>query len=75
MEDQAALPQPALRRGRPKGHRPAARTACGLYGKAVPQQMISDTAKQIFSRIGIRYDDWEFQVDGQISMEALKDGN
>ena len=53
--------------------------ACGLYGKAVPQQMISDTAKQIFSRIGIRYDDWEFQVEGQISMErleeALKDGN
>ena len=32
------------------------------------------SAKQIFSRIGIRYDDWEFQVDGQISMEALKDG-
>ena len=47
--------------------------ACGLYGNAVPQQMISDTAKQIFSRIGIRYDDWEFQVDGQISMEAMQD--
>ena len=49
--------------------------ACGLYGKAVPQQMISDTAKQIFSRIGIRYDDWEFQVDGQISMEAMQNEN
>ena len=43
--------------------------------KAVPQQMISDTAKQIFSRIGIRYDDWEFQVDGQISMEAMQNEN
>ena len=47
--------------------------ACGLYGKTVPQQMISDTAKQIFSRIGIRYDDWEFQVDGQIRMEEMQD--
>ena len=37
--------------------------------------MISDTAKQIFSRIGIRYDDWEFQVDGQISMEAMQNEN
>lgn len=47
--------------------------ACGLYGKLVPQQMVSDTAKQIFSRIGVSKDDSR-PIEGQIELEALKDG-
>ena len=38
-------------------------SACGLYGKPVPQQMVSDTAKQIFARIGVRKDDGP--IEGQ----------
>lgn len=47
--------------------------ACGLHGKPVQDQVISDTAKQIFSRIGICHED-VCQLDGQISMEAMGDG-
>lgn len=46
--------------------------ACGLYGKLVSQQMVSDTAKQIFSRIGIRKEqEIDSQIDGQMRLEAL----
>lgn len=44
--------------------------ACGLYGKPVPQQMVSDTAKQIFVRNGIRKDERR-PIEGQIGLEAL----
>ncbi len=48
--------------------------ACGLYGKPVPQQMVSDTAKQIFSRIGARKDDSRL-IEGQILLcEVDEDG-
>jgi hypothetical protein len=47
--------------------------ACGLYGKPVSQQMVSDTAKRTFARIGICKDD-DRSTEGQIEMEALKDG-
>ena len=47
--------------------------ACGLYGQEVPQQMISDTAKQIFARIGVCKDDGP--IDGQIGIEVMKDGD
>ena len=46
--------------------------ACGLYGKAVPGQMVSDTAKAMFSRIGVAKT--EPNCDGQMSIEELKDG-
>ena len=46
--------------------------ACGLYGKPVYTQMVSNVAKQTFSRIGICYD--TIPLDGQMEMEALKDG-
>lgn len=45
--------------------------ACGLYGKPVYTQMVSNVAKQTFSRIGIRHD--TIPLDGQMEMEALKD--
>lgn len=48
--------------------------ACGLYGRQVSQQMISDTAKQIFARIGAREED-NGPVEGQIGLEVLKDGS
>ena len=44
--------------------------ACGLYGKPVHQQTVSDTAKQIFARIGIAKED-NSPIEGQISMEAI----
>lgn len=47
--------------------------ACGLYGKPVYTQMVSNVAKQTFSRIGIRHN--TIQLDGQMEMEALKDGS
>ena len=47
-------------------------TACGLHGKPVPQQMISDTAKRTFARIGIYRDDTT-QLDGQMRLEALNE--
>lgn len=47
--------------------------ACGLYGKPVSYQVISDTAKRTFARIGICCDD-KTQLDGQMGLEALKDG-
>lgn len=47
-------------------------TACGLYGKPVHGQMVSDTAKAIFSRIGVAQSKQNF--DGQMKMEDLKDG-
>lgn len=43
--------------------------ACGLYGKVVQEQMVSDTEKQRFARQGIRCDSDRRQVDGQIGME------
>lgn len=46
--------------------------ACGLYGKPVYTQMVSNVAKQTFSRIGIHHD--TIPLDGQMEMEALKDG-
>lgn len=48
-------------------------SACGLYGKPVQQQMVSDTAKQIFARIGVVKED-NSPVKGQISMEVLDNG-
>lgn len=39
--------------------------ACGLYGKEVQQESVSDTAKQMFSRIGIG----NFAIDRQMVME------
>ena len=48
-------------------------SACGLYGKPVQQQMVSDTAKQIFARIGIAKED-NSPIEGQISMEAVDNG-
>lgn len=44
--------------------------ACGLYGKPVLYQMVSDTAKRTFARIGICKDESE-SVEGQIGLEAL----
>lgn len=44
--------------------------ACGLYGKPVYTQMVSNVAKQTFSRIGIHHD--TIPLDGQMEMEALK---
>ena len=46
--------------------------ACGLYGKPVYTQMVSNVAKQTFSRIGIHHD--TIPLDGQMEMEVLKDG-
>ena len=46
--------------------------ACGLYGKPVYTQMVSNVAKQTFSRIGIHHD--TIPLDSQMEMEALKDG-
>lgn len=46
-------------------------SACGLYGKAVPGQLVSDTAKAMFGRIGVAQ--LEPNCDGQMTMEALKD--
>ena len=48
-------------------------SACGLYGKPVQQQMVSDTAKQIFARIGVGKED-NSPIEGQISMEAADNG-
>lgn len=48
--------------------------ACGLYSKPVSYQMISDTAKRTFARIGIYRDDTT-QLDRQMRLEALKDGS
>lgn len=46
--------------------------ACGLYGKPVPQQMVSDTAKRTFARIGICNED-TVPIEGQILLcEVLK---
>ena len=47
-------------------------SACGLYGKPVPHQMISDTAKRIFAKIGVCKDD-NSPIEGQTKLEALKD--
>lgn len=56
--------------------------ACGLYGKEVHGQIVSDTAKRIFSRCGIAKDEageLETQIDGQVGIfseeiEMLKSG-
>ncbi|MBQ1359407.1 hypothetical protein [Ruthenibacterium sp.] len=45
--------------------------ACGLYGEHVPQPMVSDTAKQIFYRVGITQE--VIGCDGQMEMEADHD--
>lgn len=45
--------------------------ACGLYGKEVQYQMISDSAKRIFSRCGIVKDaetESDAQIDGQVGI-------
>lgn len=47
--------------------------ACGLYGNEVHQQMISDSAKQIFARIGICRED-NSPTEGQIGLDVLTDG-
>lgn len=47
--------------------------ACGLYGQEVQYQMVSDTAKRIFSRCGIRYETEE-KIDGQMELDMMKDG-
>lgn len=47
--------------------------ACGLYGKEVHQQMISNSAKQIFARIGICGED-NSPIEGQIGLDVLTDG-
>lgn len=44
--------------------------ACGLYGKEVHQQMISNSAKQIFVRIGICRED-NSPIEGQMGLEVL----
>ena len=46
--------------------------ACGLYGKLVSQQMVSDIAKRTFAKIGICKDD-NRSTEGQIAMEVMKD--
>ena len=45
--------------------------ACGLYGEHVPQPMVSDTAKQIFYRVGITQE--VIGCDGQMEMAAERD--
>lgn len=45
--------------------------AYGLYGEHVPQPMVSDTAKQIFYRVGITQE--VIGCDGQMEMEAERD--
>lgn len=47
--------------------------ACGLYGTPVPYQAVSDTAKRTFARIGICKDE-SGPIEGQLRLEALKDG-
>lgn len=44
--------------------------ACGLYGKNVPYQIISDDAKRFFSRCGIvkETDSEDKQVNGQVGI-------
>ena len=42
---------------------------CGLYSKPVSYQMISDTAKRTFARIGIYREDTT-QLDGQMRLEV-----
>ena len=48
--------------------------ACGLFEHTVKYQMVSDVAKQMFSKIGICRDE-NTPLDGQIEMEALNDAN
>lgn len=43
--------------------------ACGLYEKEVNHQVISDTAKRMFSRIGIRYEP-PTNIDGQMKLDG-----
>lgn len=45
--------------------------ACGLFGKDVPGKLVSDTAKKMFSRIGVC--DYKTQeIDGQQKMEGYQ---
>lgn len=48
--------------------------ACGLFGHPVKYQMVSDVAKQMFSKIGICRDE-NTPLDGQIGLEALNDAD
>lgn len=43
--------------------------ACGLYGEHVPQPMVSDTAKQIFYRVGITQEVVPFPVSWTVKMK------
>lgn len=47
--------------------------ACGLYGTPVTYQVVSDTAKRTFARIGICKDE-SGPIEGQIGLEVQKDG-
>ena len=44
--------------------------ACGLYGTPVTYQVVSDTAKRTFARIGICKDK-SGPIEGQIGLEAI----
>ena len=48
-------------------------TACGLYGKNVTRQMVGDTEKAMFFK-GVKHKETYMPIDGQIGLEALKDG-
>lgn len=48
-------------------------TACGLYGKKITRQMVSDTEKSMFFR-GLKQKEAEGPMKGQLILEALKDG-
>ena len=47
--------------------------ACGLYGKNVARQMVGDTEKSMFFK-GVKHKETDMPIDGQIKLEALKDG-
>lgn len=47
-------------------------TACGLYGKKITRQMVSDTEKSMFFR-GLKQKEAEGPMKGQLILEALKD--
>ena len=49
-------------------------TACGLYGKKITRQMVSDTEKSMFFR-GLKQKEAEGPMKGQLILEALKDGS
>ena len=48
--------------------------ACGLYGKNVTRQMVGDNEKTMFFK-GVKHKETYMPIDGQIGLEALKDGS